>query len=281
MALEGEAPAAIDGENVVGLLEKKSAQQRAAARPDGSGERIRQLHQRAGQDVGDDEVVRQACLQLVVAQADGMDEAAEVADAVQRGVLAARPRRLRHRCRRRSPAAATAWPWRWPECRCRSRHRRRWPSRRDRASPAFSGSRASWRACRCRTPCPDRCAAAAGRPACRRHCARDGPRTGRRRTAGTSAGSRRPSRCRAASPSVHDGSVSPRACAAARIASATCRSSVSPNTSMRHGPSRETSQLVTTKPASVSRSSSALSHAARSLAGATKLALATIAQAAR
>ena len=88
VALEGEAPAAIDGENILGLLEKQSAQQRAAAWPDGGGERIRQLHQRAGQDVGDDEVVGLERLQLVMAQADGMDEPAEIADPVQRGILA-------------------------------------------------------------------------------------------------------------------------------------------------------------------------------------------------
>ena len=201
MAFEGKAPAAIDRQDVVGLLEQQAAQQRAAAGPHGGGEGIRQLHQRAGQDVGDDEVVGHACLQLGVAQADGMDEAAEVADAVQHGVFARdldglgivvaadhRPLpQLGHGDGQDAAAAADIDG----------------VGRlgRDRASPAFPGSRASWRACRCRRPCRHRCAAAAGRPACHRHCARDEPRRGRRRTAGTSAGSRPPSRCRAASPS--------------------------------------------------------------------------------
>ena len=72
------------------------------------------------------------------------------------------------------------------------------------------------------------------------------------------------------------GTARPSACAAASIAAVTSASSPSPNTSMRQGPSRETSQLATMKPSSPSRSSSRISQSARCAAGATKPALRTL-----
>ena len=254
-----EAAALVGRDDHVGLLDQQAAQQHAAAGALAGAERLRQLHQRTGQDVGDDQVVGRALRELGRVEADRGDEAAERRDAVALGILDRDLDRLRHRCRRPAPAASTAWPWRWRGCRCRSRHRRRSPSRPDRASPATRGSRASWRACRCRRPCRHRsrsAAAPAGMPSAYvRGMDPEG------------ADLERLERALVLGHPVLLGQHLP-----GPVAVAGTGRSPSPKISIRHGPSRESSRLVTTKPSSA-RCSSACSSARRRSAGTSRQAV--------
>ena len=91
------------------------------------------------------------------------------------------------------------------------------------------------------------------------------PERARRRTAGTSAGSRPPNPCRPAPPSASRRRSPPRP----------RPSSPSPKISMRHGPSRETSRLVTRSPSRRDAPAPA-SREARSAAGTSSQAVQTL-----
>ena len=197
---EGEVPAAIGRP---GYRRPARAADRSAApgRPAGRPRRRNPTAPSAGRpECWRPQVVRLSRLQLVMAQADSVHEAAEIptpfSPAFSRATSTASASLSPPITGRRH-----SWPWRSPGFRCRNRHRRRSRSRRDRASPATQGSRASWHGAGPKAmPASIRSGIApAGMPSAR---ARDGPRTVRRRTAETSAGSRPPSRCRAAPPSA-------------------------------------------------------------------------------